>query len=1036
MVLPPRRVPVLRAFTFGRCAFESPLTRIAPDSEIHFALLLSIAAAPPSGVSRDELIARIWPRAEGDEGRHRLRQAMYRLRQLTVPVHLRAGHVSFDWAETALDLHLLLHGTPRRETLVELGALPFLPSYAPMLGEPFGHWLESLRARVATRLRRALADEVTSARSRGRFHEMGQVARALLSLDPLNEIGTMGLAEALALEGSKVEALRLLEDYEDEVGAINANLQLPVRVLRRRVAEVLDDSLVLRRFELPFVGREREFGELRQLLREVRSGQSRAAILTGEAGIGKSRLAGEMLRLAALDGVTLATYTTSAGDSFTPISTLVSVGQLLLTLPGALGCAQEHLAYVRRLGTPETVTAWSVTGMAADILYAQLVQALAELVSAIAEEAPLILFLDDAERLHPTTWRVVMDVWDRVGERSVCFLFAARRLPSWYGSLGPRSCERLTQHIRLFPFRREESLAFVQRWAEKNHVPVDHETADRFAATSQGNPFYLSELAAHLGRGGDQQETPPSIRELVTAQHAALTKGAQRVLLVIAIFEARATTARVTQVLEIPAADFMAALDELEDAGLVATNGPAVWCRHRMVGQIAASLGMPSIVAFAHGRAAELLEREADATNSVELLGDCVTHWERAGETRRAYEAAMKLGHRLVGLGMGEEADKAFVRAEGLAEDRDQRLAAVEGQMRACEIAARWSDVVALAMKRETTRLPSRSKRKKYDDFALLEAEARLFSSEGVPERVWLNDIVQSESLPKRTRLRAAVLIAIMADNFFESNLLRSAFSASSVLFDSDESSPEGVLLQTIVHATVGAKDRVAASLDRLVAHSREAPDFSWRLLGLRRSAEAFLRVGDPESAFECALEGSELAIRLKLPIQQAFALEKLVSISIARDKIEDALEFIRQFEQIKATDPTPLPIAKSRLLCDAKIAWIRGDESAALRVADACASIEPSPIPRAEQTLLAIQQSAAIVTGNDRASDVRVARLRNLCALGGRFGDQDFAVSVLVESLRRAGEKSAASRIRTRYLRVSRLESHPVPMCLPGIGA
>ena len=513
---------MLRALTFGQCVFETPLTRIAPESEVHFALLLLITTAPSSGIARDDLVSRVWPRAGVEDGRHCLRQSMYRLRQLAVPVRLESGRIVLDWTTTAVDVHALLHGAPTRAELVRLGAVPFLPSYAPALGESMADWLESLRARVATRLRRALADEVTSARIGGRFHEMGRVARALLALDPLNELGTMALAESMVLDGSKVAALRLLEDYEEEVGAVNPNLQLPVRVLRRRVAEVLDDSLLLRRFDVPFVGREREFAHLRAIWREVRGGSAQAALVTGEAGIGKSRLAGEQLRLAALDGATLASYTPSAGDTFTPISTLVTLGQLLLTLPGALGCDQEHLAYVRRLGTPETVSAWSAAGMASDILYAQLVQAFSELVSAIADEAPTILFIDDAERLHPTTWRVLVDIWDRVGRRSVFFLLAARRVPAWFGSLGMRSCERLTRQVNLSPFEREESLEFLRAWSEKNQVEIDEDAASSLAATSRGNPFYLSELAAHVGHGGDPQQTPVSIREHIAAQCRAL----------------------------------------------------------------------------------------------------------------------------------------------------------------------------------------------------------------------------------------------------------------------------------------------------------------------------------------------------------------------------------------------------------------------------------------------------------------------------------------------------------------------------------
>ncbi|MBK6488104.1 MAG: AAA family ATPase [Gemmatimonadetes bacterium] len=787
---------MLRALTFGQCAFETPVARIAPDSEVHFGLLLSIVSAPADGVARDEVVSRLWPRAAGEDGRHCLRQAMYRLRQLGVSVQLNAGRIVLHDARSALDVHSLLYGTPTQAELVRLGAMSFLPSYEPSLGEPFDHWLETLRERVAMRLCRALADEVASTRSRGRFHDMGHVARALLVLDPLNELATMVLAESLALQGSKVEALRLLEEYEVEVGAVNRNLQLPARVLRRRVAEVLDDGLQLRQFEVPFVGREREFCALRTLWRDVRGGHARAVIVSGEAGIGKSRLAGELVRLAALDGGRVARYTTSAGDSFTPISTLVSVGQQLLTLPGALGCAAEQLSYIRRLGTPESVSAWSVAGMAADVLYAQLVHAFAELVSAIAEEAPLIISVDDAERLHPTTWRVLVDIWDRVGRRGVLFLLAARRLPPWFGSLGTRSCERLTQHLPIAAFSREESHEFVHAWSAQNRTTVSDGMVALLASISRGNPFYLTELAAHVGHGGDPDQTPSTILDLIGAQCRVLSKEAHRVLVVIAVLESRATTARVTRVLEQPASDFMAALDELEEAGLVTTQGPAVRVRHRLVDEVARSLAMPSVVDFAHGRAAAVLESEADATLSVELLGDCVTHWERAGETRRAYEAAMKLGYRLVGLGMGEEAERAFVRAEGLCDGPEERALSLKGRIVATFLAGRWADVGVLASERTcilSTTAPSSSG---FDEMELLAAEARLFSADSAPNTNRLSEIIESTSLSPRTRLRAAVLLAILADNLFDVPLLKHAFEASSELLTGSEA--DAAVLQLI----------------------------------------------------------------------------------------------------------------------------------------------------------------------------------------------------------------------------------------------
>ncbi|MFN8665787.1 MAG: AAA family ATPase [Gemmatimonadaceae bacterium] len=1027
---------MLRAVTFGQCAFETSQVRIAPDSEIHFAILLVIAAAPPEGILRDDLVACIWPRADEDERRHRLRQAMYRLRQLDVPVHLRGGSVVLDWERTALDVHLLLHATPPRELLVRLGAVPFLPSYAPNLGEPFAHWLEALRARVATRLRRALSDEVTSTRGRGRFHEMGQVARALLALDPLNEVGTLGLAEALALEGSKVEALRLLEDYEEEVGTISADLQLPARILRRRVAEVLDDALVMRRFELPFVGREREFQALRQLLRDVRKGESHAAIITGEAGVGKSRLAAEVMRLAALDGATVATYTPSAGDTFTPVSTLVTVGQLLLTLPGALGCAQEHLQYVRRLGTPETVTVWSVAGMAADILYAQLVQALAELVMAIADEAPLVLFVDDAERLHPTTWRVLMDVWDRVGTRPVYFLFAARRLPAAYGSLGAPSCERLTHHIRLAPFANEESLTFVQRWGERNRVLVEDEAALRVATLSSGNPFYLSELVAHLGRGGDPQQTPPSIRDLIGAQHDVLSREARRVLLVVAILETRATTSRAVRLLEMPANDFMAAMDELQESGLVSTKGPVVWCRHRMVAALASELEVPSIVAFAHARAAAMLEGEADASQSVELLGDCVTHWEEAGEVRKAYEAAMKLGYRLVAMGMGDEACKAFVRAEGLAEEKVDKVRAVEGRLIALRLGARWYLISDAYEDRRHHRREMKVEPDAIDEFYLLALEGSIWSHSPSDDLRMVSAIASQKSNTATLRSSAALLAAMLADNRYDGREIETAYDAVSDLPVDDDNDVQLSTLALVYHCAVGEISQAAiaaARLARLASHS----ETTWlRVQGLRRAAIGYARAGDHRTAQAILEDLISLTERWRLPHQSYATRELLVDLCLALGEKERAVHHLNEMRNSDIVDTAPY----LRLMlhsAEVRIAWWAKDASVVSHLSPGEFSKVEVDLPFLRHNMLANEVALGTLTGDIAPLRANVDELLSLHLKGRNMGRQDYLAEVLFDALKALGRRRLAARLGREYFGQHRRDVSAVRgALLPGIGA
>lgn len=1024
---------MLRAIAFGQCTFDAPGGRIAPDSELHFALLLLVVTAPPDGVARDAVLARLWPHASGDDGRHCLRQGMYRLRQLGIRVQLNAGRLILDWQHARSDVHDLLHGEHARAELVRLGTLSFLPGYLPSLGDEYAEWVEELRVAVAARLRRALADEASAARSRGRFHEMGRLARALLALDPLNELGTIILAESLALEGSKVEALRLLEAYEAEVGKVNVNLQLPARVLRRRVAEVLDDSLFLRRYEVPFVGREESFATLRSVWREVRRGKSQAAIISGEAGIGKSRMAAELLRLAALDGGSVLRYTTSAGDAFTPLSTLITVGTQLLTLPGALGCEQEHLHYLRRLGTAETVTAFTVAGMAADILYAQLVLAFSEVMSAVAEEAPLVVFIDDAERLHPTTWRVLMDVWDRVGERGVLILLATRRLPDWFGSLGVRSCERLTVQVPVAPLSDDESRDFVRGWCERHDLALDTTGVDALIASAHGNPFYLTEQANHLGRGGDPGGIPDTIAALIATQVRSLGAAAQQVLLAIAVLESRATTARATLVLELGAGEIMRALEDLDASGLVTSGGALVRVRHQMISEVVQSLAGERVVAYARGRVAELLEREADESDSVELLGDCVTQWERAGEMRRAYSAAMKLGHRLIGAGMGEEAEKAFATAKRVAQSVEHELAADEGLLVALRLSAKWHRIGDAYDQLCATRKRGVDPRPTPDEHFLLALESSLWANSPRHDIGEALRFAENPRLHPSLRLRAATVCAMYADNCYDTETIGRAIEAVTDLRGHQGDDAELCLLELIFHCTIGSTSKVYDLAMRFAEMTAASPDFRSKIQGGRRAAAAAMRASRFEFAETLLTDVLRTTERLFLPHQSFATLELLVEVHVVQKRYAHAHERLRQMRQLHVASESA-HLQQMLEGAAVELAYATLDPHLVNEVQPSQFECGESSLPQAMHQGMSKQAALALVRGNEGLDAFPVERMIDLHLRGRGLGRQDFRSEVLFELLTRLGRGDEARELCRAYVFEHRRESHDPGSALSAI--
>ena len=884
-------VLVMRALTFGPPVFETPIARIEPDADVLFGLLLYVSAADPRGVSRDELSRIIWPSATTEQGRHSLRQALYRLRQLGVPIHLRAGQVSIEENDTEIDLRELLHGPIDRSDLVRIGTQSFLPGYSPQLGRAYLEWVDELRDRAASVRRRALAAAIVDARAQARFGDIPELARALLALDPLNETATLSLAEALVMDGSKVDALMLLDRYESEVGEISEALRIPVRTLRRRVSEGMDEALMPLRFEVPFVGRVREFGELRDAWSSTRRNVGQCAVVTGEAGIGKTRTSTELLRLAVLDGGLVVTYACGAGDTVAPLSSLLGLTGMLLNQPGALGCGQEHLNYLRRLLHPDPQQPLS-SGMTADLAYAQLVYSLSELVAAITEEAPLVIFIDDAHRLHQTSWRIFTDVTNRLPERSLLLLLAARQLPEFYPTLGITSSDGRVRHVRLPSMGYADAELFLERWSERNRVPFAPDEVARFTAAAAGNPFYLGELAAHRGRGGADDAPPATIRGLIELQFAALREHAQRVLLVVSLLQTHATLERVTRVLELTPMEFLSALEELEQAGLVATAGATLGLRHESVGDILHALASPGGLHFMRLRTARVLEIDARAERDPEILATACRHLELAGAADAAAGACNALGHLLLSLGLAADAVESHRRACSLADSEDARGSSHLFMARALYSANSWpylADAAANAL--PNTPLAQRI------ELALYSASGLYFANHQQPDAHAIQAALVTDGVPAHVRSRALHLaVAAWDESFGNWQLPLSEGHLREAATPSEEG--DGQSLPIMLAAIAGDTARVEQLFKR-VAELPGRGDPALGLRELRHAANAFIRVGASERAWAPLQQARTGAERLRLPQHEHAALLSLAQIAAHQGSTSDLRDIVSRSREL-----------------------------------------------------------------------------------------------------------------------------------------
>jgi TolB-like protein/DNA-binding SARP family transcriptional activator len=190
-------------------------------------LLALLAAAGQRGLSRDKLIASLWPETDAEHGRGLLRQACYALRRDlhapelflgSIQLRLNPAVISSDVDSFASALQA---NDPTRA--VSYYTAPFLDGFFLNGEGEFENWAESERARLASQCRAALGVLSAEATRRGEHRVAAGWWRRLLELDQLSSDATLGLMTALDSGGEHAEALRCGRAYVEllrsELGA-------------------------------------------------------------------------------------------------------------------------------------------------------------------------------------------------------------------------------------------------------------------------------------------------------------------------------------------------------------------------------------------------------------------------------------------------------------------------------------------------------------------------------------------------------------------------------------------------------------------------------------------------------------------------------------------------------------------------------------------------------------------------------------------------------------------------------------------------
>jgi DNA-binding SARP family transcriptional activator/tetratricopeptide (TPR) repeat protein len=403
----------------------------------HLALLALLATADAAGRSRDKLVAYLWPDGNEESARHSLADAVYRLRRSLGddaiqgdsivlrlnPEIVRTDVARFEEAVAAKDM----------ESAVALYAGAFLDGFHLRDASEFEHWKDAEARRLDLLFGDALRSLAMVAGRSGDHAKAVESWRRLLAQDPYNSRTVVRLMDALAAAGDPANGLIAADEHaallKAELGLEPpAELTAAVERLRsgrpgtERPAESRQEGIEptvggsedhepIRRetrrvgwpspFDQPdespvgttlptFVGREAELAVLEGWLREASAGRARVGFITGEAGTGKTALAGEFCRRATSSDSALIVASgacnahTGPGDPHRPFRELL--GQLTGNVEAQYAAGSITAEQARRL--------WSLLPAAA----AALAENGPDLIGTFLAEDPLIA----RARAHPS----------------------------------------------------------------------------------------------------------------------------------------------------------------------------------------------------------------------------------------------------------------------------------------------------------------------------------------------------------------------------------------------------------------------------------------------------------------------------------------------------------------------------------------------------------------------------------------------------------------------------------------------------------
>jgi len=708
-----------------------------------------------------------------------------------------------------------------------------------------------------------------------------------------------------------------------------------------------------------FVGRESELRAVLDAAQRAHAGQPTVVLVSGEAGVGKSRLLAEASRHLTGDGWQVLTgQCFELGSEGLPFAPLVDIVRTLAAqatpaqLDELLGPARRELSRL----LPELSAEPAPPGPPSQ---AQLLELVLGLLGRLATHQPLVLVVEDLHWADQSTLELVAFLVRALRNVPTLVLLTYRTdelhrrhplrplLTAWDRS-------RSVQRVEVNRFTRDEVGAQLGAILAE---PPSARMVEAVYERSEGNAFLVEEILGVVQEGRDPGDLPPSLRDVLLTRVELLNPLAQQVVRAASVAGGPVPEQLLAHVVGVDGPALVEALRETVEHNLliVDANVGGYDFRHALTRDAVYHDLLPGERSALHNSYGEALAQLPGPIDQARSAG-LAYHWYAALDLPRALVAALDAGRRAAEAGAPTDALRQFERvlelwprvpeaAASTGIDHVEVLATAAAAAHAAGAVGRCLQLLDQALAEQPAALdPVRRA-------VLLERRGGALRDEG---RETEADAVLHEALDllpeNQPSITRAVVLATLASCLVRmGDLQRAATAAASAVAAAQavgarqQEAEANISLGTALVPTGSPEDGLAALRSGL--EQALALDASWSALrGYVNLSDALESLCQHDDALQTAHAGLALAERMGLvgsvgaylagnlaesllrlgrwdeaddvladalagELEGVFAgtlLQEAVELALYRGRYDDALQLTKQAEQVLADQQDP----------------------------------------------------------------------------------------------------------------------------------